>query len=95
MKAHTRSDGTRAITMTVQVAVDVPLLTELSLAAVLNQTDPEAVILAANKREIFALARFALETEGITVKNQVPNRVSKAVFQSCLEHVSACYPELE
>jgi hypothetical protein len=57
MKSALHPDGVRRITMKMEVAVDIDSLTLYALDMVSGEPNPVDIVLGANKREIFALAR--------------------------------------
>lgn len=81
--------------MKMEVAVDIPSLTLYALDMVKSEPNPVDVILSANKREIFALARANIQSYGRdTALQNVPAVISVADIQQAEAHVSSVFPEL-
>lgn len=96
MKAVLHSDGVRRITMKMEVAVDVDTLTLYALDMVKSEPDPVSVVLAANKREIFALARANIQSYGKdTALQNVPTAVTAQDIQRVKDHVRSVFPEID
>lgn len=96
MKAVLHSDGVRRITMKMEVAVDVDTLTLYALDMVKSEPDPVGVVLAANKREIFALARANIQSYGKdTALQNVPTAVTAQDIQRVKDHVRSVFPEID
>jgi hypothetical protein len=96
MKSVVHPDGRRRITMKMEVAVDVDTLTQYALDMVKAETDPVALILGANKRQIFALARANIQSYGQdTALQNVPKSVSAADLARVRDHVRAVFPEID
>jgi hypothetical protein len=96
MKSVVHPDGRRRITMKMEVAVDVDTLTQYALDMVKGEADPVSVILAANKREIFALARANVQCYGKdTALQNVPGAVSAQDLQRARDHVKSVFPEID
>lgn len=82
--------------MKMEVAVDVNTLTQYALDMVKTEPDPVAIILGANKREIFALARANIQAYGKdTALQNVPSAVSAADLQRARDHVRTVFPEID
>jgi hypothetical protein len=95
MKSVLHPDGVKRITMKIEVAVSIPTLTLYALDMVKLEQDPAGVILAANKREIFALARANIQAYGQdTAISSVPLVIDVASIQQVEQHVSSVFPEL-
>jgi hypothetical protein len=95
MKSVLHPDGIKRITMKMEVAVDIKTLTLYALDMVKSEADPASVILNANKREIFALARANIQSYGQdTAISSVPQQLDVAKIQQVEEHVRQVFPEL-
>lgn len=95
MKSVLHPDGIKRITMKMEVAVDIKTLTLYALDMVKSEVDPASVILNANKREIFALARANIQSYGQdTAISSVPQQLDVAKIQQVEEHVRQVFPEL-
>lgn len=96
MKAVIHSDGFRRIKMKIEVSVNAELLTHYALDMLSTEPDPVAVLLSANKREIFALARANIQSSG---KDGAILRVQQTVdpqaFERAREHVKLVFPEID
>jgi hypothetical protein len=96
MKSVVHPDGRRRITMKMEVAVDVETLTQYALDMVKGESDPVSIILGANKREIFALARANIQSYGKdTALQNVPQTVSKEDLARVQEHIKTVFPEID
>jgi hypothetical protein len=96
MKSVTHPDGVRRITMKMEVAVDVETLTLYALDMVKGETDPVGIILGANKREIFALARANVQSYGKdTALQNVPQTVSREDLVKVQQHIRSVFPEID
>lgn len=96
MKAVRHPDGIRRITMKMEVAVDVDTLTMYALDMVKSEPNPVDIILGANKREIFALARANIQSYGKdTALHNVPQTVPSADVQRARDHVRSVFPEID
>lgn len=81
--------------MKMEVAVDVDSLTLYALDMVRNEPNPVDIVLGANKREIFALARANIQSYGRdTALNNVPNAVSAEDISTVRAHVADVFPEI-
>ena len=95
MKSVLHPDGVKRITMKMEVAVDIKTLSLYALDMVKGEDDPVGVILNANKREIFALARANIQSYGQdTALHNVPLVIDVAKIQQAEEHVRSVFPEL-
>jgi len=82
--------------MKMEVAVDVQTLTLYALDMVKTESSPVDVICAANKREIFALARANIQSYGKdTALNNVPQSVAQTDIQRAMDHVRSVFPEID
>jgi hypothetical protein len=82
--------------MKLEVAVNVDTLTQYALDMVKGESDPVAVILGANKREIFALARANIQAYGQdTALVNVPQTVPAAELDQVKQHVRSMFPEID
>jgi hypothetical protein len=96
MKSVKHPDGIRRITMKMEVAVDIESLSRYALDMVKNETDPVDIVMGANKREIFALARANIQAYGRdTALQNVPLVVSAADLFQVEEHVRSVFPEID
>ena len=96
MKSVLHPDGRRRITMKMEVAVDVDTLTQYALDMVKGESDPVGVLLGANKRQIFALARANIQSFGQdTALQNVPQAVSADDLSRVREHVRSIFPEID
>ena len=96
MKSVQHPDGVRRITMKMEVAVNVESLTLYALDMVKDEPSPVDIILGANKREIFALARANIQAYGRdTALQNVPKVVSPADLKQVEEHVRSVFPEID
>jgi len=96
MKSVKHPDGIRRITMKMEVAVDIESLSRYALDMVKNETDPVAIVMGANKREIFALARANIQAYGRdTALQNVPLVVGAADLFQVEEHVRSVFPEID
>ena len=96
MKSVLHPDGRRRITMKMEVAVDVDTLTQYALDMVKGESDPVGVLLGANKRQIFALARANIQSFGqVTALQNVPQAVSADDLSRVREHVRSIFPEID
>lgn len=81
--------------MKMEVAVDVDSLTLYALDMVRNEPNPVDIVLGANKREIFALARANIQSFGRdTALNNVPKAVAVEDIQRVRQHVADVFPEI-
>lgn len=82
--------------MKMEVSVDVDTLTQYALDMVKGESDPVTVLLGANKRQIFALARANIQSYGQdTALQNVPQAVSAADLARVKEHVRSMFPEID
>jgi hypothetical protein len=82
--------------MNIEVAVDSDSLALYALEMLKDQEDPLDLLLNANKREIFALARTCIQNSGEkTAVVAVPQRMSVAEIQQAKEHVKSVFPEID
>lgn len=96
MKSVLHPDGIRRITMKMEVAVSVETLTLHALDMVKDEADPVAIIMGANKREIFALARANIQAYGRdTALQNVPKALSADEIAAVEEHVRSVFPEID
>jgi hypothetical protein len=96
MKSVVHPDGVRRITMKMEVAVDVETLTLYALDMVRGEADPVSIILGANKREIFALARANIQSYGKdTALQNVPQAVSREDLTKVQQHIRSVFPEID
>jgi len=96
MKSVKHPDGIRRITMKMEVAVDIESLSRYALDMVKNEADPVNIVMGANKREIFALARANIQAYGRdTALQNVPLVVSAADLFQVEEHVRSVFPEID
>jgi hypothetical protein len=95
MKSALHPDGVRRITMKMEVAVDIDSLTLYALDMVRGEPNPVDIVLGANKREIFALARANIQSFGRdTAINNVPQTVTAEDIQRVRQHVAQVFPEI-
>lgn len=96
MKSVVHPDGVRRITMKMETAVDVNALTMYALDMVRAEANPVNIILGANKREIFALARANIQAYGRdTALHNVPNQIAVLELQQVQAHVRTVFPEID
>lgn len=96
MKSVLHPDGVRRITMKMEVAVSVETLTLHALDMVKDEASPVEIILGANKREIFALARANIQAYGRdTALQNVPKSLSAVEIATVEEHVRSVFPEID
>ena len=82
--------------MKMEVAVCTQTLTLYALDMVKGEPNPVDIILSANKREIFALARANIQSFGRdTALHNVPQSVGGAEIQQAEAHVRNVFPELK
>lgn len=82
--------------MKMEVAVDVESLTLYALDMVKTEPSPVDIIMGANKREIFALARANIQAYGRdTALQNVPKVVSPSDLKQVEEHVRSVFPEID
>ena len=81
--------------MKIEVAVDIESLTLYALDMVKSEPDPVDLIVGANKRQIFALARANIQNYGRdTALQAVPKALTVAEIQRAEAHVRSVFPEL-
>jgi hypothetical protein len=81
--------------MKMEVAVDIDSLTLYALDMVRSEPNPVDIVLGANKREIFALARANIQSFGRdTAINNVPQTVTAEDIQRVRQHVAQVFPEI-
>lgn len=98
MKAKQHEDGLRRITMNIQTAVDAERMTLYALHMVTTESlpDPVNIIVGANKREIFALARANIEHYGRgTALTEVPKILNPIEIKKAEDHVRSVFPEID
>lgn len=96
MKSVKHPDGIRRITMKMEAAVDIASLSRYALDMVKNETDPVNIVMGANKREIFALARANIQAYGRdTALHNVPLAVNATDLYRVEEHVRSVFPEID
>ena len=96
MKSVKHPDGVRRITMKMETAVDVDSLTLYALDMVKTEQDPVGIIVGANKREIFALARANIQSYGRdTALHNVPQVINAIELQRARDHVRSVFPEID
>lgn len=82
--------------MKIEVAVCAHTLTQYALGAVLDQADPVGLLIHANKREIFALARSNIISAGRdTALTTVPQAIGPQDLESVTAHVRSRFPEID
>lgn len=82
--------------MKMEAAVDVQHLTLYALDMVKSEPMPVDVICAANKREIFALARANIQSYGKdTALQNVPLSLDPVEIQRAMAHVRTVFPEID
>lgn len=81
--------------MNIEVAVDIQALTLYALDMVKDEPNPVELLLEANKRQIFALARANIQNYGRdTALQNVPKAIAAEDIVRVNEHVKAVFPEL-
>jgi hypothetical protein len=96
MKSKLHPDGKRRITMKMEASVDVTTLTLYALHMVKTEPKPVDIIVGANKREIFALARANIENFGRdTALSEVPSALNPIEIQKAEDHVRSVFPEID
>jgi hypothetical protein len=96
MKAVKHPDGVRRITMKLEVPVDAQHLALYALDMVKTEPSPVDIILGANKREIFALARANIQSYGKdTALQNVPKTINLIELQRVEQHVRSVFPEID
>lgn len=82
--------------MKMEVAVDCQTLTLYALDMVKGEPDPISIIMGANKREIFALARANIQAYGKdTALQNVPQTLNPIEINKAEEHVRGMFPEID
>jgi hypothetical protein len=83
--------------MKMEVAVDADSLAIYALDMVKGEPDPAAVILAANKRQIFALARANIQSYGqdTAVNNHQGLKIPREDLDRVKQHVQSVFPEID
>jgi hypothetical protein len=83
--------------MKMEVAVDSDSLAIYALDMVKSEPDPAAVIMAANKRQIFALARANIQSFGqdTAVNNHGSLKIPADDLEAVKNHVRAVFPEID
>ena len=75
--------------------MDIDSLTLYALDMVRGEPNPVDIVLGANKREIFALARANIQSFGRdTAINNVPQTVTAEDIQRVRQHVAQVFPEI-
>jgi hypothetical protein len=81
--------------MKLEVPVDIQSLTLYALDMVKAESSPVEIILGANKREIFALARANIQSYGKdTALQNVPKTINPIEIKRVEEHVRSVFPEI-
>jgi hypothetical protein len=81
--------------MKMEVAVDIDSLTLYALDMVRGEPNPVDIVLGANKREIFALARANIQSFGRdTALNNVPTAITAEDISTVRAHVAQVFPEI-
>ncbi len=82
--------------MKMEVAVDSHSLALYALDMVKTEPSPVDIILGANKREIFALARANIQSYGKdTALHNVPQTLNAIQIAKVEEHVRSMFPEID
>ena len=82
--------------MKLEVPVDVQHLALYALDMVLTEPSPVDIILGANKREIFALARANIQSYGKdTALQNVPKTLNAIQINQVEQHVRSMFPEID
>ena len=82
--------------MKLEVPVDVQHLALYALDMVLSEPSPVDIILGANKREIFALARANIQSYGKdTALQNVPKTLNAIQINQVEQHVRSMFPEID
>lgn len=82
--------------MKMEAAVDVASLTLYALDMVKTEPSPVDIILGANKREIFALARANIQSFGRdTALQNVPLVLNPIEIKRAEDHVRSVFPEID
>jgi hypothetical protein len=96
LKSTLHPDGLRRITMKIEVPVSVATMTVYALDTVRAEQDPVACLLAANKREIFALARASIQTGGTdSAVHRVQGIATPAQLAQLEQHIRQIFPEID
>lgn len=81
--------------MKIEIAVDVDTLSLYALDMVKDEPNPVELLLGANKRQIFALARANVQNYGRdTALQNVPKAIAAEDIDRVKTHVRAVFPEL-
>lgn len=82
--------------MKMEATVDVASLTLYALDMVKTEPSPVDIILGANKREIFALARANIQSFGRdTAIIEVPKVLNPIEIKKAEDHVRSVFPEID
>lgn len=82
--------------MKMEATVDVASLTLYALDMVKTESSPVDIILGANKREIFALARANIQSYGRdTAITEVPKVLNPIEIKKAEDHVRSVFPEID
>jgi hypothetical protein len=82
--------------MKLEVPVDIQSLTLYALDMVKAEPSPVDIILGANKREIFALARANIQAYGRdTALQNVPLAINSIEIARVEQHVRSVFPEID
>lgn len=82
--------------MKLEVPVDAQHLALYALDMVKTEAAPVDIILGANKREIFALARANIQSYGKdTAIQNVPKTINPAELARVEQHVRSVFPEID
>lgn len=82
--------------MKIEVPVGVADMTRYALDTVRAEQNPVATLLAANKREIFALARASIQSGGVdSAVQRVGNIVTSAELAQLEQHIRQMFPEID
>lgn len=82
--------------MKIEVPVSVASMAQYALDTVRAELNPVATLLAANKREIFALARASIQSGGVDSAESRTQGLATAAELTLLEqHVRTIFPEID
>lgn len=82
--------------MKIEVPVCVAEMAMYALDTVRAEADPVATLLAANKREIFALARASIQSGGVdSAAQRVRGIATVAQLRQLEQHVRSVFPEID